>query len=312
MLFAIMKGSGSYIIREQFVGCHWKSQPEEEKMDAYSRQLFEKHEVASLVNYVDDLDPEHFSLITFIDSLVPELVMESNLRFGSFHLVKMSLFIRNLSKRGVFSSETEIELAKLVIQHLYHLEWISVSADSLSHAADPVTDPLGEMLSEIADNNAHNAYFYASQAFFEDKQALFNLLLLNGAISIPHSLGHSISCFYPVLEDVIAVDHPAAGTSLLSLIMYLCRFGKETSAEADEKPLRDSDKGQLLRRAASGNDIVSIHHMITFYILQTWENASWNQDTIPPWSLLTDWIGEKRVDEKRVALAAKPEAASRS
>jgi hypothetical protein len=245
-------------------------------------QLFHEGDPEKLISYVDGLNPDRFSLITFIDRLVPALVMESNLRFGSFHLIKMSLFLRNMSRRKVFSAETEKALAKLVLQHLFYLEWIRISADPLPHDPDPVEHALDEMLSEIADGNAHNAYFYAAKIYQTEKGNLFNALLLNGSMSIPDTIGHSISCFYPVLEEVIAVDHPSAGTSLLSLIMYLCRLRKQSSSvTGKDLSITPSQKSQLLVKAASGTSIFDIHHMITFYIFQAWETASWNRGTIP-------------------------------
>ena len=274
-------------------------------MNTYLQQLFIDGNPDKLIRYVDGLDQESFSLVTFIDTLVPALVMESNLRFGSFHLIKMSLFLRKLSRKGVFSAETERELAKLILQHLYNLEWVRISADPLPHSPEPVDNTLDLMLSEIADGNAHNAYFYASRAFYQDKGSLFNALLCNGSMSISDTIGHSISCIYPVLEEVINADHPAAGTSLLSLIMYLCRYRQKSSANAveDHLPITASDKSQLLARAASGTGIVEIHHMITFYICQAWAAASWNSHTVPPWQMLTDWIADKTVDADRQAWA---------
>lgn len=269
-------------------------------MNAYLTHLFQEGDPDKLISYMDGLNPDRFSLITFVDDLVPALVMESNLNFGSFHLIKMSLFLRNLSNRGVFSAETEKALAKLILQHLFYLEWIRVSADSLPHALEPIEHLLEEMLSEIADGNAHNAYLYAAKASMVDKGGLSNALLLNGSLSIPDTLGHSISCFYPVIDDVIAVDHPASGTSLLSLIMYLCRFRKQSHpVSAKNSPITPSEKSRLLATAASGTGIYDIHHMITFYTCQAWENASWNKGTIPPWTSLTGWIGEKPIDMKR-------------
>lgn len=269
-------------------------------MDTHLTKLFQEGDRDKLVSYVENLDQNNFSLISFIDSLSPALVMESNLRFGSFHLIKMSLFLRNLSKRNAFGAETERVLAKLILQHLNDLEWIRISADSLPHSPDPVDNPIDKMLSEIEKGNAHNAYFYAAKALQTDKSKLFNALMQNGAMSIPDTIGHSISCFYPVLGEVLAVEHPAAGTSLLSLIMYLCRFRKQrSSVVVNDSPVTPSAKSRLLLKATSGTSIIDIHHMITFYIFQSWETASWNPDTTPPWVKLHDWIGDKKIDAQR-------------
>jgi hypothetical protein len=268
-------------------------------------KLFQDGDPDKLISYVDGLDQNSFSLITFIDSLSPALVMESNLRFGSFHLIKMSLFLRNLSRRKVFKAETERALAKLILQHLYYLEWIRISADPVPHSPDPVDNLIDKMLSEIKNGNAHNAYFYAAKALQTDKGTLFNALMLNGTLSIPNTIGHSISCFYPVIEEVIAVDHPAAGTSLLSLIMYLCRLRKQSAhVVVNDTPATPSEKSLLLLKAASGTSIIDIHHMITFYIFHAWENASWNPGMTPPWEKLHDWFGDKKIDTQRQTRAA--------
>lgn len=268
-------------------------------MNAYLNKLFEAQNPDTFNEYIDRMDASHFSLVTFVDTLIPALVWESNLQFGSFHLIKMSLFIRNLARRKYFSAETELALAKVILQHLSYLEWTRISADPLQHMPDPIDEPVKRMLSAIEKGNAHNAYFYALTALQSDKEQLFNALLKNGAISIPDTIGHSISCFYPVLEDVLAVDHPAAATSLLSLILYLCRFRNSRSAMVEGNAISDADKNRLLLQAASGTSILDIHHMITFYTLQAWETATWNKECTPPWEFLTDWIGEKEVDESQ-------------
>lgn len=51
------------------------------------------NDVGGLEEYLSILKGrENWSLITFVDELLPYLVMESNLRYGNFHMVKMSLF----------------------------------------------------------------------------------------------------------------------------------------------------------------------------------------------------------------------------
>lgn len=268
-------------------------------MNTYMNHLFQEENPDKRIKYIDGLDPERFSLVTFIDSLTPSLVWESNLRFGSFHLIKMSLFIRNLARRNLFTPETERALAKLILQHLYYLPWSRVSADPLPHTPDPIDKPVERMLSEIEKGNAHNAYLCAATALHTDRDELFVALMQNGAVSIPNTIGHSISCFYPVLEEVLSVDHPAAGTSLLSLILYLCRFRNRNKASYHGPTISDEDKSRLLQQAASGTSIVDVHQMITFYTMQAWENATWNKGNTPPWNLLVDWIGDKRIHESR-------------
>lgn len=259
-----------------------------------------------LVNYIDSLNSRRFSLVTLVDTLSPLLVMESNLTFGSFHLIKMSLFLRQMSHRGLLSRETEIALAKVIVQHLYYLEWTMLDVSSHAHAPDPIEQPVDHMLIEIEQGNAHNAFFYASIALQSDKAKLLNTLLLNGTTSVPDTLGHSISCFFPVLQDLVDMDHPAAGTALLSYIMYLCRYRQKSLPEnqANQK-LTDPDKAALLRQAASGTSIVDIHHMITLYIYRAWEKAAWQTGDPLPWRLFSDWMGHKAVDQSRLDQAAR-------
>lgn len=272
-------------------------------MHAYMNQHFQEENPDKRIEYINQMDVEHFSLITFIDTLIPALVWESNLRFGNFHLIKMSLFIRKLARHNVFSQETERALAKLIIQHLYYLEWTRISADSLPHRPEPVSNPVEKMLDEIEEGNAHNAYFYGLVGLENHRDELFNALMQNGAISMEDTLGHSISCFYPVLEEVLAVDHPAAATALLSLILYLCRFRNASSSSVQTLPISDEDKNRMLMQASSGTSIVDIHHMITFYTMFDWEKARWNSHSTPPWKLMQDWIGAKEVDRGRQDLA---------
>lgn len=268
-------------------------------MNAYMDMLFQMDNPDARINYIDGLDADRFSLVTFIDRLTPTLVWESNLRFGSFHMIKMSLFIRNLARRNLFTAETELALAKLILQHVYYLNWLRVSGDTLIHGPEPVDEPVEKMLSEIEKGNAHNAYYYALAALNTDREDLFIALMQNGAVSIQDTIGHSISCFYPVLEEVISVDHQASGTSLLSLILYLCRFRNSCDSFTKKSTISDEDKKHLLAQASSGSSIVDIHQMITFYTMQAWEKASWNKGTNPPWMRLADWIGDKQVDKSR-------------
>jgi hypothetical protein len=262
-------------------------------------RLLRQKDPDDLAAFLDKLNSEHFSLVTLIDALSPLLVMESNLRFGSFHLIKMSLFLRKLSQRGLLSQATEIALAKVVVQHLYYLEWIEISVSPFVHAPDPVDAPLDKMLTEIKKGNAHNAYFYAALALQDNKPQLIRTLLFNGALSIPDTLGHSLSCFFPVLDELVDMDHPAAGTALFSYILYLCRLRKNSLSGGQPAPdPAISDRSRLLQQAASGTSIVDVHHMITYYIFQTWEKAAWQQAIPLHWSALADWIGTKQIDNE--------------
>jgi len=263
--------------------------------------LFTQKNPDLLVEYIDNLNHEKFSLVSLIDSLSPMLVMESNLRFGNFHLIKMNLFIRNLSLRSIFSRETEIALAKVIVLHLYYLEWVQISASPYSHVPESIDAPIVKMLTEIREGNTHNAFFYANIALKSEKDNLLDALLYNGAISIPDTLGHSLTCFFPVLDELIDMDHPSTGTALLSYIMYLCRFRKKSEYNKNPADITlNFEMSELLQRASSGTSIIDIHHMITYYIFIMWERAVWHKGNSLPWFLLVDWIGEKKVDTNRL------------
>ncbi|MDW7657350.1 MAG: hypothetical protein SCM11_09270 [Bacillota bacterium] len=199
-------------------------------------QLLRQQDPDDLAVYLDRLNKEHFSLVTLINALSPLLVMESNLRFCSFHLIKMSLFLRKLSLSGLLSQATEIALAKMVVQHLFYLEWIELSVSPFVHSPDPIDAPLDNILTEIRKGNAHNAYFYAALALKDNMPQLFSTLLLNGVLSILDTLGHALSCFFPVLEQLVDMDHPAAGTALFSYILYLCRLRKNSLSVRQSAP----------------------------------------------------------------------------
>lgn len=263
--------------------------------------LFRQKNPDLLVEYIDHLKRENFSLVSLIDSLSPMLVMESNLRFGNFHLIKMSLFLRNMGLRGLLSPETEVALAKVVVQHLYYLEWIQIAADPYSHVPDPVNEPIAKMLAEIGKGNVHNAYFYATIALKTEKHALLDALLLNGSISVPDTLGHSQSCFFPVLNDLLQTDHPSSGTALFSYILYLCRFRQKSEPKNPyAADTRIFDRAKLLQQAASGTSIFDIHHMITYYTYLVWERADWHHGDPLPWSVLVDWLGNKQIETNRL------------
>ena len=57
-----------------------------------------KRDAESVKKAISSLDgSENWSLVTIIDELLPLALMESNLRFGNFHSVKMALFLRRLA-----------------------------------------------------------------------------------------------------------------------------------------------------------------------------------------------------------------------
>ncbi len=255
-------------------------------------KMMNAKEPDALETYLSEID-DSWSFLTFVDELIPALVMESNLQFGSFHLIKMSLFLRNLSRRRIFSFDTEKAVAGVILRHLYYLEWIQISANAHVHAPDPVENPIENMIEEIEDGNVHNAYFYALVALREDKERLFNSLMRLGTQNLADTIGHSISCFYPVLTEMFAADHPASGTALLSLIMYFCRYRYTHKNYKKKTEPFEGSKSKLLRRCAKDHTIFDLHQMITFYTMQSWEQEVWNDNQLIPWSKLSAWTANK-------------------
>ena len=68
-----------------------------------------------------------------IDELLPLVLMETNLRYGSFHTVKMTLFIRELALEQYFSKPTERELARLLALEAAKRDWIGIQADRMGY-----------------------------------------------------------------------------------------------------------------------------------------------------------------------------------
>ena len=251
---------------------------------------------------------DNWSLVSVLDELTPFALMESNLQFGSFHSVKMTLFLRRLAMEGYFSKPTELALARLIARELVDREWVLVQGDRSGYVERDVDAPVEKVIEALDRGNVHNAFFYASGAMARDKAALVQALLSLGASAIPHSLGHSLTCFFPVMEDLLYLDHAHADSALLTYLMYLVRYEVNSDVLKEgygalEGPL---DYGALLKRCASGIGIVDIHHMITFYVATAWEGAAFNAKGAVPCRILLDWVGDKPVDEaseERVANA---------
>jgi hypothetical protein len=64
-------------------------------------------------------------------------------------------------------------------------------------------------------------------------------------------------------------------------------------------PERRPDFNSFLRICASGDGIINLHHLITFYVWTEWEKAPFNKEARAPYGLLVDWLKEKRVDRQR-------------
>lgn len=119
------------------------------------------------------------------------------------------------------------------------------------------------------------------------------------------TLGHSFSCFLPFALDLIHCHHPVAPSALLSYIMYLCRFNKADQVRIPEVGIRLNhiEMGELLKKAASGNGISNIHHMITLYTFTEWECAPFSRHKPVPYNSLRVWVGDKQIDQERKSMA---------
>jgi hypothetical protein len=259
----------------------------------------DENAVAQIVTSLKQRDS--WSLITVIDELLPLLLMESNLRYGSFHKVKMSLFLRSLAIEGYLSKATQWNLMRLIVLEAARCDWVDIRSDGTVSSKQNISSPAERMIEELDKGNSHNAFYYATALMSEEPEMLMQLLLTLGANAIPRSLGHSLSCFFPVVRNVISADHPQCNTALLSYIMFLSRY----SASKGEL---DRDYGQIegamdydgfLRICASGTGIVDIHHTITFYVATEWEHATFNTARAVPYSLLLNWVGDKNLDKER-------------
>jgi hypothetical protein len=246
-------------------------------------------------------ESDNWSFITVIDELLPLMLMESNLRYGSFHTVKMNLFLRRLALEGYFSKETEKRLLKLIAFEMTKRDGVGIYADRRDSIKQDTSSTTERFIKELDKCNVHNAFYYALDLMEKDPNALAHLLLKLGANAIPKSLGHSISCFYPVVEDMIIADNPYTDTALLTYVMYLARYDANEDMIHREYGLAEEpvDYGKLLKICSFGTGIVEVHHTITFYLLTEWEKAYFNPDGAVPYGLLADWIGEKEADKDR-------------
>lgn len=244
---------------------------------------------------------DNWSLITVVDELLPVLVMESNLRYGSFHKVKMSLFLRSLAVEGYLSKATQWCLARLIALEAARCDWVDIRSDGTGSAKQNISSSAERMIEELDKGNSHNAFYYASALMSEDPEKLMQILLNLGASAISRSLGHSLSCFFPVVRDIINAGHPQYSSALLSYIMFLSRYSasKDVLNGNYGRIKGDMDYGGFLKLCASGNGIVQIHHTITFYVAIEWERASFNIDGSVPYILLLDWVGDKDLDKER-------------
>lgn len=242
-----------------------------------------------------------WTIHSVIDDLLPVMVMQSNLQYKNFHLVKMALFIRRLAHDKLFSRETEYQLARMLCLEIPKTQWVDIKADWMDTNEDFSIFTIANLKREIENHNVHNAFYYAVGLLNHDPDTLNQFLLVKSAEYLSSTLGHSFSCFLPFALDMIHCHHPYAPSALLSYIMYLCRFNKEDSVKNPETGdfLNIQQMAELIKVAASGDGIVNLHHMITLYTYIEWECAPFNKDKFVPFVGLRRWIGEKEIDLER-------------
>ena len=278
-------------------------------MSSQLKKAVINHDQKKIKNYLKEIENEqNFSLASLIDEFLELMLMECSLRYGSFHFVKMSLFLRELSLKNYFSREAELKIAKVVLLGLAERHFIKIKADSSGYKEIEVNNKTYSRLAkEINSGNTHNAFYYALGLLENEPQKLKEYLLNLGMERIPDSLGHSISCYFPVMRDIVSHHQDYSATAVLSYIMYLSRYSYQNKYNSEEKkrkkPAADSLK-ELGLRAASGNGIVNLHHMITYYTFFMLEDSSFYQK-LPPYSILENYFGTKKIDQKRLELAEK-------
>lgn len=210
--------------------------------------------------------------------------------------------MRRLTIENYFTKATQWKLARLITREMMSRPCVSIRAEKIAYDRKTGSSPLRKMIEELNHKNIQNAFYYSLGALEADEELLIKTLLKTGASFIPQSLGHTLSCFFPVMEDIVYLRHSCIETAILSYLMYLARYDcsdevlNEDYGVLDHKP----DYGVLLRKCTSGNGIVNLHHMITFFIFTIWEEAGFNREALVPYETLLDWIKDKELDEGRI------------
>ncbi|MBM3242961.1 hypothetical protein FJZ31_42420, partial [Candidatus Poribacteria bacterium] len=141
-------------------------------MNSSLKEAVIKRDEAAVKQVISSLEgKENWSLVTVIDELLPLALMESNLRFGSFHSVKMALFLRRLALEGYFSRATERELVRVIALELVEREWVSIKADRAGYTKRDTAPSIEKMIEELNEGNVHNAFYYAI-GLLEEKPTL--------------------------------------------------------------------------------------------------------------------------------------------
>ena len=276
-------------------------------MDSQLKKAVINHRQEEIKDYLKELANDScFSLASLIEELLDLMLMECSLRFGSFHFVKMSLFLRELSQKNYFSRESELEIARVVMLGLSERHFIQLEADSSGYKEAEVNQrTYAKLAEEINNGNSHNAFYYALGILEHQPDQLKEYLLNLGMERIPDSLGHSVSCFFPVMRDLVNHHKNISATAVLSYLMYLCRYsyqGEYNSNQDQRQSPTQKELEDLGLKAASGSGIVNLHHMITYYTFFMLEESSFYPE-LPPYSILKNYFGSKNIDQKRLELA---------
>ncbi|MCF8000409.1 MAG: hypothetical protein K9K76_00930 [Halanaerobiales bacterium] len=255
-----------------------------------------KGEIRSIIS---DLEKKDINLTNFVDEFASVMLMEANLSYGNFHFIKMALFLRELSIQGYLSKETEKELINLMSLNMTERHFVKVEAYRFGYMekeADQST--IKKMVEELDKGNSHNAYYYSLGLLEYKPEVLRNNLLSLGTESLSESLGHSFTCFYPVMRDLMVANSRHDTNALFSYILYLSRFDydEEVHIQYDKDSFKNIS--HLIEVCSSGEGIVNLHHMITLTMYLLWEKDEINGDYIP-YHNFNNWIGNKNVDEKQ-------------
>lgn len=98
---------------------------------------------------------------------------------------------------------------------------------------------------------------------------LIRRMLLLGSAYLDHSLGHSLSCSAFILLEMLERKDQDLWPAVSALADYFCkgRFGTTPELRQGQGAADAKVPGHLLR-AASGQGIVNLHHVITLYAIE--------------------------------------------
>jgi|AntRauTorckE6833_2_1112554.scaffolds.fasta_scaffold01231_11 hypothetical protein len=248
---------------------------------------------------IASLDYTDLNLADFVNEMAPVMLTEANLTYGNFHFIKMALFLRELSINNYFSSFTEKELINLLAINMTERRFIKVEADRIGYKEDYADQStLKSMIEEIDKGNIHNAYYYSLGLLKYKPDMLKNNLLVLGTESLSNTLGHSFTCFYSVMRDLVVENSRYDTNSIFSYIMYLSRFNYRNDVHIQFDTDHFEDISKLIEVCASGEGIINLHHMITLAVYLLWKKEENNGVYIPYHNFL-NWIGDKEVDKKQ-------------